>query len=57
MEGLIICFEDGLLRHGDLTETLQAMYRARSELGSEERDEYIKFLKTTGEYKAEYVQQ
>ena len=54
MEGLIECFEDGLLHHGDLAETLQAMHRARSEMKSADREEYIAYLKTTGEYKAEY---
>ena len=51
---LIAYFEDGLLHHGDLAETLQAMYLARAEMKSEDRDQYIKYLKGTGEYKAEY---
>ena len=51
---LIVCFEDGFLRHGDLAETLQAMYLARAEMKSGERDEYIKHLKMIGEYKEEY---
>ena len=55
MEGLIgCCFEDGLLRHSDLAETLQAMYRSRAEMKSEDRDEYIKHLKEIGEYEEEY---
>ena len=48
------CFEDGLLRHADLAETLQAFYRSRSEMKSEDRDEYIKHLKEIGEYEEEY---
>ena len=51
---IIVCFEKGWLRHADLAETLQAMYRARAELRSEDRDEYIAHLKWTGKYKAEY---
>ena len=51
MGALIDCFEDGLLRHGDLAETLQVFYRARAELKSDDRDQYIKHLKKTGEYK------
>ena len=54
MENLIICFEIGLLHHADLTETLQAFYRSRSELKSEDRDQYIKYLKEIGKYKDEY---
>jgi len=52
--GLFACFEKGLLRHGDLAETLQAMYRARAEMKSADRDAYIEYLKRTGEYKKEY---
>ena len=51
MGALIDCFEDGLLRHGNLAETLQVFYRARAELKSDDRDQYIKHLKKTGEYK------
>ena len=54
MEVLIGCFENGLLRHGDLAETLQAFYRARAELWSEDRIQYIAHLKETGKYHAEY---
>jgi len=54
MKTLIGCFENGLLQHGDLAETLQAKYAARAEMKSDDRDEYIKYLKITGEYKAEY---
>jgi hypothetical protein len=43
-------FEDGLLHHADLAETLQAMYLARAEMRSEERDQYIKYLKMKGEH-------
>ena len=48
------CFEEGLLHHGDLAETLQAMYRARAEMKSEDRDQYTRHLKDTGKYKEEY---
>ena len=54
MGALSICFERGLLRHDDLAETLQAFYRSRAELKSEDRDKYIAHLKKTGEYEAEY---
>ena len=54
METLIGLFGIGLLQHGDLAETLQAMYAARAEMKSDDRDEYIKYLKMTGEYEAEY---
>ena len=54
MESLIICFGNGLLHHGDLAETLQAMYLARAEMKSEDRDQYIAYLKKTGEYREEY---
>ena len=54
MNSLIARFELGFLHHSDLAETLQAMYRSRSELKSEGRDQYIKYLKLAGEYKAEY---
>ena len=54
MENLIGCFEDGLLRHGDLAETLQGMYRSNTEMKSDDRDKYIQHLKTTGKYKKEY---
>ena len=52
--GLIACFEDGFLHHADLAETLQAFYRARAEMKSEDRGKYIKHLKRTGEYREEY---
>ena len=54
MEGLIECFEDGLLHHGDLAETLRAFYLARAEMKSDDRDEFIEYLKENGEYKEEY---
>ena len=54
MKTLIRCFEDGFLYHGDLAETLQAMYLARAEMKSEDRDKYIAHLKRTGKYKEEY---
>jgi TPR repeat protein len=50
MNNLIVYFQDGLLRHGDLAETLQEMYRSRAEMKSEARDQYIKHLKETGKY-------
>ena len=51
MDSLLARFEDGLLRHGDLGETLQAFYIARAEMRSEDRDLYIEYLKNT-EYSA-----
>ena len=51
---LIDYFEKGSLRHGDLAETLQAMYCATAEMKSKERDQCIEHLKKTGKYKAEY---
>ena len=54
MESLITRFEKGWLHHADAAEVLQAMYCARAELRSEDRDKYIAHLKRTGEYKAEY---
>ena len=54
MANLVVCFEDGLLRHGALAETLQAMYRSRAEMRSKDRDMFIEHLKTTGEYEEEY---
>ena len=49
-EALIKYFEFGFFRHDDLAETLQAMYCARVEMRSENRDKYIEHLKRTGEY-------
>ena len=54
MLNLIVCFDEGFLRHGDLAESVQAFYLARAEMKSEDRDQYIKHLKETGEYKEEY---
>ena len=54
MNCLIDYFEAGLLQHPILAETMQAFYRARAEMKSEDRDQYIKLLKKTGEYKEEY---
>jgi len=54
MEYLIDNFEDGLLHYNDLVETLQAFYRARAEVKSEHRDEFIKLLKGAGEYIDDY---
>ena len=54
MKTLIVCFEIGILHHDDLAETLQAFYRSRFEMKSEDRDLYIKHLKMIGEYETEY---
>ena len=54
MNNLIVYFEDGLLHHGDLAETMQTFYRVRGEMKSKDRDKYIAHLKTTGGYKEEY---
>ena len=54
MGTLIVYFEDGVLHHGDLAETLQAFYCARSEMKSKDRDAYIGYLKRTGKYREEY---
>jgi TPR repeat protein len=54
MENLIECFGDGLLRHADLAETLQTYYLSRAEKRSDDRDQWIKHLKETGEYEEEY---
>ena len=54
MEILIECFGDGRIHHRDLAETLQAFYRARAEMKSEDRDQYIAYLKRTGKYEEEY---
>ena len=53
-ENLIQCFAEGALHHCDLAETMQSFYCARDELKSKDRDEYIAYLKTTGEYHEEY---
>ena len=51
MNALInVCFEDGLLHHTNLAETLQNFYRARAEMKSEDRDKFIEHLKKTGGY-------
>ena len=47
---LIISFEEGLLHHSDLAETLQGMYLARAERRSKDRDHFIEHMKRTGEY-------
>ena len=54
MESLIVFFDVGFLHHGDLAQTLQAFYRARSEMKSEDRDQHIAYLKRTGQYREEY---
>ena len=50
IRALIERFEDGLLHHGDLAETLQSAYCARAEMKSNGRDLYIEYLKSIGEY-------
>jgi hypothetical protein len=50
MKILIRCFEHEFLYHGDLAETLQAMYLARAEMKSEDRDMYIAHLKSIGKF-------
>jgi hypothetical protein len=54
MNILIACFELGLLHHGDLAEAVRAMYLARAEMRSEDRDKYIDYLKRTGEWEEQY---
>ena len=55
VEALIeCCFENGLLHHGDLSETVQTFYRAKSEMKSKNRDQHIEWLKRTGKYQEEY---
>ena len=51
MDHIIVnCFEGGFLRHGDLAEILQVMYRSRAETRSEDRDLYIMDLKMKAKY-------
>jgi hypothetical protein len=54
MEALIAGFEERLLHHADLAETLQAFYLARAELWSVGRERYIAHLKMIGKYKEEF---
>jgi TPR repeat protein len=54
MDNLIGCFENGLLHHGDLAETMRDFYCCRAEMKSKDRDQYIKHLKKAGNYKEEY---
>jgi TPR repeat protein len=54
MKCLIASFEDGLLYHGDLAETLHAMYVARTEMRSDDRSQYIRLKKMAGEYEEGY---
>ena len=54
IEFLISSFEVGMLRHGDLSETVHAFYRARAELKSDGRDKFIAYLKSNGQYNKEY---
>ena len=41
MDNLIAGFEAGFLHHGDLSEALEAMYLARAEMKSKDRDQWI----------------
>ena len=54
MECLIECFEDGLIHHRDLAESLQGMYRARAEMKSDDRDKHIAYLKMAGKYEEDF---
>ena len=55
VEALIeCCFENGLLHHGVLSETVQTFYRAKSEMKSKNRDQHIEWMKRTGKYQEEY---
>jgi TPR repeat protein len=55
MNSLItVCFEDCLLHHADLAETLQVFYRCRDEMRSEDRNTFVETLKKTGMYDEEY---
>lgn len=54
MEALIFSFEECVLHHADLAESLRAFYLARAEMISDDRMQYIAHLKKTGEYEAEY---
>ena len=54
MENLIVSFQRGWLYHDDLAETLQAFYRSRAEMRSEDRAKFIEHLKKTGQYEEEY---
>ena len=53
LNNVIFSFEEGLLHHGGLAETLQAFYCSRAEMKSVDRDRYIEHLKETGEYREE----
>ena len=55
MSDIIGCFEEGVLRHGDLAETLQNFYLARSELRNDDRDRYIEHLKEIGKYNEDWT--
>ena len=54
MEALVLCFEAGLLHHADLAESIRAFYRARVEMNSGDRDQWVKYLKETGKYDDAY---
>ena len=54
MANLMLFFEDGLFHHDDLSESLQGFYLARAEMRSEDRDQFIGYLKNVGEYHAEF---
>jgi len=44
MDNLIAGFEAGFLHHGDLSEALEAMYLARAEMKSKDRDQWIAYI-------------
>ena len=54
MGALIADFECAFLQHGDLAETLQAMYLARADLNSNDRDMFVEHLKMIGIPEEEY---
>ena len=53
LNNVMFSFEEGLLHHGGLAKTLQALYRSTAEMKSEDRDRHIEHLKETGEYREE----
>mmetsp|Transcript_22663 Transcript_22663/g.65256 ORF Transcript_22663/g.65256 Transcript_22663/m.65256 type:complete len:351 (+) Transcript_22663:161-1213(+) len=50
IDGLILCFEDAVMRHSDLAESLQARDRAQLEMKSEARDHAMAHLREKGMY-------
>ena len=45
---------EGFLQHEDLAKTLRAFYRARAGMKSEDRDEYIAYLKKNGKHEERF---